>query len=209
MVRILLADDHAVVREGLRGLLERNGNQVVAEAADGHEAVRLAATVSCDVAVMDIGMPGLNGLDAARAMLRQAPTLRIVMLTMHTEDAYVLRALQAGVRAYVLKTQAASDLLEGIQAALSGRTYLSPGIPEGLIEAAISGTGFAADPLTPRERQVLQLISEGHTTKEVANVLGISVKTADTHRTSIMRKLDVHETAGLVRYAVRSGLIRV
>jgi DNA-binding NarL/FixJ family response regulator len=209
MVRILLADDHAVVREGLRGLLERNGHEVVAEAADGLEAVRLAATVSCDVAVMDIGMPGLNGLDAARAMLRQAPTLRIVMLTMHTEDAYVLRALQAGVRAYVLKTQAASDLLEGIRAALSGRTYLSPGIPEGLIEAALSGTGFAADPLTPRERQVLQLISEGHTTKEVANVLGISVKTADTHRTSIMRKLDVHETAGLVRYAVRSGLIRV
>ena len=209
MVRILLADDHAVVREGLRGLLERNGHEVVAEAADGLEAVRLAATVSCDVAVMDIGMPGLNGLDAARAMLRQAPTLRIVMLTMHTEDAYVLRALQAGVRAYVLKTQAASDLLEGIRAALSGRTYLSPGIPDGLIEAALSGTGFAADPLTPRERQVLQLISEGHTTKEVANVLGISVKTADTHRTSIMSKLDVHETAGLVRYAVRSGLIRV
>jgi DNA-binding NarL/FixJ family response regulator len=209
MVRILLADDHAVVREGLRGLLERNGHEVVAEAADGLEAVRLAATVSCDVAVMDIGMPGLNGLDAARAMLRQAPTLRIVMLTMHTEDAYVLRALQAGVRAYVLKTQAASDLLEGIQAAIAGRTYLSPGIPEGLIEAALSGTGFAADPLTPRERQVLQLISEGHTTKEVANVLGISVKTADTHRTSIMRKLGVHETAGLVRYAVRSGLIRV
>jgi DNA-binding NarL/FixJ family response regulator len=209
MVRILLADDHAVVREGLRGLLERNGHEVVAEAADGHEAVRLAATVTCDVAVMDIGMPGLNGLDAARAMLRQAGTLRIVMLTMHTEDAYVLRALQAGVRAYVLKTQAASDLLEGIQAALAGRTYLSPGIPEGLIEAALSGTGFAADPLTARERQVLQLISEGHTTKEVANVLGISVKTADTHRTSIMRKLDVHETAGLVRYAVRSGLIRV
>jgi len=209
MVRILLADDHAVVREGLRGLLERNGHEVVAEAADGHEAVRLAATTDCDVAVIDIGMPGLNGLDAARAIRRQSGRLRIVLLTMHTEDDYVLQALQAGVRAYVLKTQAGSDLLDAIGAAVAGRTYLSPGIPEGLIEAAISGNGFAADPLTPHERQVLQLISEGHTTKEVASVLGISVKTADTHRSNIMRKLDVHETAGLVRYAVRSGIIRV
>jgi DNA-binding NarL/FixJ family response regulator len=208
MLRILLADDHAVVREGLRGLLERNGHRVVAEAADGHEAVRLAGTTQCDVAVIDIGMPGLNGLDAARAILRQAGALRLVLLTMHTEDDYVLQALQAGVRAYVLKTQAGSDLLEAISAAVAGRTYLSPGIPESLIEAAITGNAFATDPLTARERQVLQLISEGHTTKEVANVLGISVKTADTHRTSIMRKLDVHETAGLVRYAVRSGLIR-
>jgi DNA-binding NarL/FixJ family response regulator len=113
------------------------------------------------------------------------------------------------VRAYVLKTQAASDLLGAIQAAVAGETYLSPGISEGVIDAALSGNGIAADPLTARERQVLQLISEGHTTKEVANVLGISVKTADTHRASIMRKLDIHETAGLVRYAVRSGLIRV
>ena len=209
MVRILLADDHAVVREGLRGLLERNGHRVVAEASDGREAVRLAGATDCDVAVIDIGMPGLNGLDAARAILRQAGTIRVVLLTMHTEADYVLQALQAGVRAYVLKTQAGSDLLEAIHAAIAGRTYLSPGIPEGLIEAAISGSGFATDPLTPRERQVLQLISEGHTTKEVASVLGISAKTADTHRTSIMRKLDVHETAGLVRYAVRSGLIQL
>jgi DNA-binding NarL/FixJ family response regulator len=209
MVRILLADDHAVVREGVRSLLERNGHRVVAEASDGLEAVRLAQSTSCDVAVIDIGMPGLNGLDAARAMLQQRPTLRIVLLTMYTEDAYVMQALRAGVRAYVLKTQAASDLLGAIQAAVAGETYLSPGISEGVIDAALSGNGIAADPLTARERQVLQLISEGHTTKEVANVLGISVKTADTHRASIMRKLDIHETAGLVRYAVRSGLIRV
>jgi DNA-binding NarL/FixJ family response regulator len=209
MERILLADDHAVVREGVRSLLERNGLRVVAEASDGLEAVRLAQSTSCDVAVIDIGMPGLNGLDAARAMLQQRPTLRIVLLTMYTEDAYVMQALRAGVRAYVLKTQAASDLLGAIQAAVAGETYLSPGISEGVIDAALSGNGIAADPLTARERQVLQLISEGHTTKEVANVLGISVKTADTHRASIMRKLDIHETAGLVRYAVRSGLIRV
>jgi DNA-binding NarL/FixJ family response regulator len=209
MVRILLADDHAVVREGVRSLLERNGHRVVAEASDGLEAVRLAQSTSCDVAVIDIGMPGLNGLDAARAMLQQRPVLRIVLLTMYTEDAYVMQALRAGVRAYVLKTQAASDLLGAIQAAVAGETYLSPGISEGVIDAALSGNGMAADPLTARERQVLQLVSEGHTTKEVANVLGISVKTADTHRASIMRKLDIHETAGLVRYAVRSGLIRV
>lgn len=209
MVRILLADDHAVVREGVRSLLERNGHRVVAEASDGLEAVRLAQSTSCDVAVIDIGMPGLNGLDAARVMLQQRPALRIVLLTMYTEDAYVMQALRAGVRAYVLKTQAASDLLGAIQAAVAGETYLSPGISEGVIDAALSGNGMAADPLTARERQVLQLVSEGHTTKEVANVLGISVKTADTHRASIMRKLDIHETAGLVRYAVRSGLIRV
>jgi DNA-binding NarL/FixJ family response regulator len=182
---------------------------VVAEAPDGLEAVRLAQSTSCDVAVIDIGMPGLNGLDAARAMLQQCPALRIVLLTMYTEDAYVMQALRAGVRAYVLKTQAASDLLGAIQAAVAGETYLSPGISEGVIDAALSGNGMATDPLTARERQVLQLVSEGHTTKEVANVLGISVKTADTHRASIMRKLDIHETAGLVRYAVRSGLIRV
>ena len=209
MVRILLADDHAVVREGIRGLLERNGHQVVAEAADGLEAVRLAETVAWDVAVIDIGMSGMNGLDAARAMLRHHPLARIVLLTMYTEDAYVLHALKAGVRAYVLKTQAASDLLEAIRAAVAGETYLSPGISEGVIDAAISGNGIVADPLTARERQVLQLISEGHTTKEVASVLGVSVKTADTHRANIMRKLDVHETAGLVRYAVRAGLIRI
>jgi DNA-binding NarL/FixJ family response regulator len=209
MVRILLADDHAVVREGVRSLLERNGHRVVAEASDGLEAVRLAQSTSCDVAVIDIGMPGLNGLDAARVMLQQRPALRIVLLTMYTEDAYVMQALRAGVRAYVLKTQAASDLLGAIQAAVAGETYLSPGISEGVIDAALSGNGMATDPLTARERQVLQLVSEGHTTKEVANVLGISVKTADTHRASIMRKLDIHETAGLVRYAVRSGLIRV
>lgn len=209
MERILLADDHAVVREGVRSLLERNGLRVVAEASDGLEAVRLAQSTSCDVAVIDIGMPGLNGLDAARAMLQQRPTLRIVLLTMYTEDAYVMQALRAGVRAYVLKTQAASDLLGAIQAAVAGETYLSPGISEGVIDAALSGNGIAADPLTARERQVLQLISEGHTTKEVANVLGISVKTADTHRASIMRKLDIHETAGLVRYAIRRRMINI
>ena len=209
MLRILLADDHAVVREGIRSLLERKGLSVVAEAASGLEAVKLAQSSGADIAVLDVAMPGLNGLDAARAIMKQAPRLRVVLLTMHTENAYVVEALKAGVKAYVLKTQATSDLLQAIEATVAGETYLSPGISETLVEAMSRGEALGADPLTARERQVLQLIAEGHSTKEVANVLGISTKTADSHRTHLMRKLEVHETTGLVRYAVRMGLIQV
>jgi two-component system response regulator NreC len=153
-------------------------------------------------------MPELNGLDTTRALARQSPALKVIVLTMHVDDAYVLQALKDGVKGYVLKTQASSDLLEAIRAVMGGGTYLSPGISGTVVEAVVSGTEAAVDPLTPREREVLQLVSEGRTTKEVASVLGISVKTAETHRTRLMRKIGVHETAGLVRYAIRRGLIR-
>ena len=158
-----------------------------------------------DVAVRR-GMPVLNGLEAARSILRRAPLTRIILLTMHTEQPYVVESLKIGVKGYVLKTQAADELLDAIQSVIEGRTYLSPGISGSVVEAMVAGVGLPVDPLSAREREVLQLISEGNTTKEVANALGISVKTAETHRTNVMRKLDVHETAGLVRYAIRRGL---
>ncbi len=207
MLRILLADDHAVVREGIRSLLERHGLTVVAEASSGLDAVRLAGSCGADVVVLDVAMPGLNGLDAARAILKRVPHVRVVLLTMHTEGGYVVEALKAGVKAYVLKTEAGSDLLQAIRASVAGGTYVSPGVSDSVVEAVEFG-GAAGAALTPRERQVLQLVAEGHTTKEVASLLGISVKTADSHRTHVMRKLDVHETAGLVRTAVRMGLIQ-
>jgi DNA-binding NarL/FixJ family response regulator len=206
MLRVLLADDHAVVREGLRSLLVSKGLTVVGEARDGREAVQLALTLGLDVAVMDVGMPVLNGLEAARSILRRAPLTRIILLTVHTEQPYVVESLKIGVKGYVLKTQAAAELLDAIQSVIGGRTYLSPGISGSVIDAMVAGAAPPADPLSAREREVVQLISEGHTTKEVASVLGISVKTAETHRTNVMRKLNVHETAGLVRYAIRRGL---
>jgi DNA-binding NarL/FixJ family response regulator len=207
MLRILLADDHAVVREGLQTLLEAAGWSVVAKAADGRQAVELATKVPADVAVLDISMPGMNGIESGRAMLRVRPLLKCVLLTMHAEEPYVLEALRAGIRGYVLKTQASSDLVEAIQTVVAGKTYLSPGISQAVADAMAAGWEPEPDPLTAREREVLQLVSEGRTTKEVASALGISVKTAETHRTRLMRKLNVHETAGLVRYAIRRGII--
>jgi two-component system response regulator NreC len=207
--RILLADDHQVVRQGLRALLESAGFAVVGEAADGHEAVRLAQSLRPDVCVLDLAMPQLNGLDAAAAILRASATTKTVLLTMHTEDRYVSEALKAGVRGYVLKTQASSDLVQAIREVARGMTYLSPGVSQAVVEAYLAKSDLPPDPLTLRERQVLQLVAEGKTTKEVARLLGVSVKTAESHRTRIMAKLNIHETAGLVRYAIRNGLIQV
>ncbi|HET9326024.1 MAG TPA: response regulator transcription factor [Candidatus Eisenbacteria bacterium] len=208
MLRVLLADDHPVVREGLRALLECHGLSVVAEAENGREAVELARTTQPDVAVLDIGMPELNGLDALRAIRRESPHLRAVLLTIHDDDAYVMEGRRLGALGFVLKSEAGSELLNAVQAVAAGRTYLSPRLSSEVVEALAAGVAPVANHLTDREREVLQLISEGQTTKEVANTLGISVKTAGTHRTNIMRKLGVHETAGLVRYAIRQGLIR-
>jgi DNA-binding NarL/FixJ family response regulator len=206
-IQVLLADDHQIVRQGLKGLLEREGFKVVGEATDGREAVRLAGKSHPDVAVLDLVMPALNGVDAAREMLRSAPRLKAILLTMHTEDPYVLEALRAGVSGYVLKTQAADDLVQAIREVTRGSIYLSPGISRTVVDAYRSKTDLPPDPLSPREREVLQLVAEGKTTKEVAAILGISVKTAESHRTRIMSKLNIHETAGLVRYAIRRGLI--
>lgn len=206
--RILLADDHEIFRQGLRALLEREGFHVVGEAADGHAAIQKAAQLIPDVAVVDLAMPLLNGLDAAREITRVSPRTRTILLTMHAEDPYVARALQAGIRGYVLKSQAAEDLVQAIREVGRGAVYLSPGVSETVVEAYLAKRDVPPDPLTPREHQVLQLIAEGKTTKEVAALLGVSVKTAESHRMRIMTKLDIHEIAGLVRYAIREGLVR-
>ena len=206
--RVLLAEDHAIFRECLRDYLLREGFEIVAEATDGQEAIDLAGKHSPDVAVLDLGMPVLNGLDAARQIVRASSRTKIVLLTMHSDDHYVLEALRAGVKGYVLKRQLASDLAQAIREVLRGRMYLSPQISNAVVDAYLGKKEHQADPLTARERQVLQLIAEGKTTKEVAVILGVSTKTADSHRSRLMQKLDIHEIASLVRYAIRRGMIQ-
>lgn len=209
MHRIILADDHLMFRQGLRSLLESEGCEIVGEAGDGREAVRLARETEPDIAILDIGMPVLNGIDAAREIRRRAPDTQLILLTMYEESAYVLESLQVGIRGYVLKAQAAEDLVAAIRQIERGGVYLSPGISETLIDAYRTKSELPEDPLTPRERQVLQLVAEGKTTKQIAAILTLSVKTADSHRTRLMKKLGIHDTAGLVRYAIRRGLIHV
>ncbi len=205
MPRVLIADNHALVRQGLRALLESEGLQVAGEAADGLEAVRLCESLRPDVALLDVGMPNLNGIDAARQIQRTVRATRTVLLTRHDEEQYVAEALRAGVKGYVLKRQALTDLVAAIRQVCRNETYLSPGISRAVAAACQPG---AASRLTPRERQVLQLVGEGKSTKDVASILGISVKTADSHRSRLMHKLDIHETASLVRYAIRHGLVQ-
>ncbi len=206
--RILLADDHAIVRQGLKALLEREGFTVIAEAEDGQAAVRAARERCPDVAVLDFSMPLLNGRDAAREILQVCPRAKAILLTMHTDDHYVLEALQIGVKGYVVKSQASGDLVRAINEVQRGMTYLSPGVSQTVVQAFLSKAPMPRDPLTSREREVLQLVAEGKSTKEIAQLLAISFKTAESHRTRIMKKTDIHETAGLVRYAVRRGLIQ-
>jgi len=207
MIQVLLADDHVVVRQGLKVLLEREGFHVVAEASDGQQAVQLAKQFQPDVAVLDLAMPILNGLEAAREIQKVSEKTKPIILTMHTENHYILEGLQAGAKGFVMKTHAAEDLVQAIREASRGRTYLSPEVSQTVVQAYQDKIDIRPEPLSPRERQVLQLIAEGKSTKEVAGLLNISVKTAETHRTRIMEKLDVHETAGLVRYAIRRGMI--
>jgi len=205
-LRVLLADDHLIVCQSLKTVLEREGFQVVGEAADGREAVRLARALRPDAAVLDVSMPLLNGLDAAREIQKACPRTRTILLTMHAEDGYVLQALQMGIRGYVLKSQAVTDLVRALQEVSRGAVYLSPGVSGAVVEAYRTRKDLR-DPLTSREREVLQLVAEGKTTKEAASLLGVSVKTAEYHRNSVMQKLGIHETASLVRYAIRRGLI--
>lgn len=206
--RVLLADDHPLLRQGLRALLEREGFAVAGEAADGAEAVELARRLRPDVAVLDLSMPLLSGMEAAREIQSEGLARSgVVLLTVHREDHYVLEALRAGIRGYVLKSQAPEQVAEAIRQVARGGVYLSAGLSEVLLDAYVNRKDPEEDPLSPRERQVLQLVAEGKTTKEVASALNISVKTADSHRSRLMKKLDIHETAGLVRYAIRRGVV--
>lgn len=207
MLRLILADDHQIVRQGLRALLEREGIEIAGEALDGRAAVTLVEVYRPDIAVLDLSMPGLNGVDAAREILQHHPRVGIILLTMHAEDYQVITALRAGIRGYVIKTQASDELVRAIREVAAGGMYLSPEVSRILVGAYLSGAQLPPDPLTPRERQVLQLVAEGKTTKEVATVLGLSSKTAESYRARIMEKLGIHQTAGLVRYAIRRGLI--
>lgn len=206
--RILLADDHQIVRQGLKALLLLKGFAVIGEAADGVEAVRLARDLGPDIAILDLGMPLLNGLAVAREILQGCPGTKPILLTMHTEDPYVLEALRAGVRGYVVKTQLADDLLAAIREVTEGKVYLSPVVSEAVVQACLTTTDLPQDALTSRELQALQMLAEGKTAKETASLLGISNKTVESHRYHIMEKLNIHDTAGLVRYAVRRGLIQ-
>jgi DNA-binding NarL/FixJ family response regulator len=206
--KIVLADDHVLVRQGLKSLLEHAGYQVVAEASDGQEALREVDSHKPDIAVFDISMPILNGLNAAREVTKSSTKTKTILLTQHDEDQYVSEALEAGVKGYVLKSQVASDLLDAIKQVSRGQVYLSPGVSGAVMEAYRTKSERPKDQLTLRERQVLQLVAEGKSTKDVASLLGISVKTAESHRTRLMQKLDIHETASLVRYAIRRGIVQ-
>lgn len=206
--RVIVADNHTIFRQGLKGLLEREGFTVIAEAGDGREAVRLAQESRPDVAILDLAMPVMDGPDAAEKIAQVSPQTRSIALTMYSEEPYVIKALRAGVRGYVLKTQSGAELVSAIQKVIQGGFYLSPDVSGTIVQAYLGRNETASGQPTARERQVLQLVAEGKTTKEVAQQLGISVKTADSHRTRLKAKLGIHDTAGLVRYAIRSSLIQ-
>lgn len=207
-MRVLLAEDHQIVRQGVRTLLEKAGHEVVGEASDGQEAVRLARTLSPDIAVLDVAMPRMNGLDTAREIRSLSPKTKTILLTMYTDKAYILEAMKVGAKGYVVKTEAADDLIRAIREIARGEIYLSPSIANSFVSAYLDDSQLPADTLTRRERQVLHLIAEGNTTKEIAHQLNVSFKTADSHRSHLMRKLDLHDIAGLVRYAIQKGIIR-
>jgi DNA-binding NarL/FixJ family response regulator len=204
--RILLADDHLVVREALRLLLEREGFEIVAEASDGREAIRRARELEPDIAVLDLAMPLVNGIEAAREIRAASPRTIAVLLMGSATDGQVLGALHAGIRACVFKTSEAGELVRALREVTRGDVYLSRGLTRAVVDAYLGCEEVPADPLTPRERQVLQLIAEGKSTKEVAQVLCVSVKTIESHRARVMTKLSIHQTAGLVRYAILRGL---
>jgi two-component system, NarL family, response regulator NreC len=212
-IRILLADDHTVMRSGLRLLLERQPNlTVVGEAADGRQAVELAASEKPDVVVMDIAMPHLNGVEAARQIVNRAPLTAVVILSMHSDESYVIRSLKAGARAYLLKDSAESDLISAIHAITEGKSFFSPLVRRILKEDYMRAlTDMGAEDtyelLTTREREVLQLVAEGKSNKEVANLLNLSLYTVETHRTHILQKLNIHSVPELILYAVRKGII--
>ena len=212
-LRLLLGDDHTLVRHGLRKILEeRKEWEVVAEVGDGREAIKKAVALKPDVAIIDIGMPLLNGIDATQQIVRKVPETRVLMLSMHSDEGYVTRALQAGATGYMLKDSAGKDLLKGVESVAHGQAFFSPAIARLMLDdyvRRVAGSGVADryETLSVREREIFQLIAEARTNKEVAELLEISPATVETHRARILQKLDIHNTAELVLYAVRRGVI--
>ena len=213
-IRIILADDHTVIRSGLRLLLERQEDMVVVgEAEDGRRAVELAEKESPDVAVIDIAMPALNGIEAARQIVSRNPATSVVILSMHSDESYVMRALKAGARAYLLKDSAEGDLIRAVRAVNDGNSFFSPAVSRLLLEDYVhqlrkKGQEDSYELLTGREREILQLLAEGKSNKDVANLLNLSLYTVETHRAHILQKLGLHTVPELILYAVRKGIIR-
>lgn len=209
-LRVLLAEDHTLVRAGIRALLESlEGIEVVAEAADGREALRLAHTHHPDILLMDITMKELNGLEAAARLAKEHPSTRVIILSMHADQAYVHQALHAGATGYLLKGSDLTELELALKAVARGDTYLSPAVSKNFVGDLLNGKKPAANPLdelTPRQREILQLVAEGRSTKEIASRLNLSIKTVETHRAQLMERLDIHDVAGLVKFAIRVGL---
>jgi DNA-binding NarL/FixJ family response regulator len=212
-IRVLLADDHKLIRAGLRLVVDQQPDlSVVGEADDGRQAVELAKSLKPNVVVMDIGMPNLNGIEAARQIGEMDPSAAVVMLSMHSDESYVLRALSAGARAYLLKDSATTDLVQAIHAVAEGKSFFSPAVSKVLLQDYMrklrrSGAEDSYDLLSPREREVLQLVAEGKSNKEVASLLNLSVYTVETHRARIMQKLNLKGVPELILYAVRKGII--
>lgn len=208
-IRVLIAEDHKLVREGLRALLRRETDiQVVAEASDGLEAVRQAAASLPDLVVMDAGLPGLSGIEATRRLKAAQPSLPVLILSMHDDAKTVDQALRAGARGYILKGLGVADLCQAIRTVHRGEIYLSPRLAERTLPGFLSSGAGPKDPLSTREREVLQLIAEGYTSRQIAERLELSRRTVENHRTNIMSKLGIRTVAGLVRYALREGIIR-
>jgi DNA-binding NarL/FixJ family response regulator len=204
-LRVVLADDHEMIRQALRALLEQHGFAIVGEAADGSTAVKLVSELQPDIAVLDVAMPILNGVGAAEAIAQANPTTRVILLTALNDGQFASAALRVGVRGFVLKLQNIDDLVHAIREVNEGGLYVSPGMSQAVLDAVRNAAGV--EPLTPRERQVLQLVAEGKSTKQIAELLKISAKTAEFHRGRVMDKLNIHDTAGVVRYAIRQGLV--
>jgi DNA-binding NarL/FixJ family response regulator len=211
--RILIADDHEIVRRGIRALIEGHGGwEVCGEAIDGREAVEKALELRPDIVLLDVGMPNLNGLDAARQILGANPRTRVLILTMHDSEQIVREVLEVGARGFLLKSDAARDLVAAVEALQRRTTFFTSSVAEIVLNGYLNRRGDdkpVKDRLTAREREVVQLLAEGKTSKEVAVALNLSVKTAETHRTNVMRKLDLHSVADLVRYAVRNNIVQV